>query len=68
MIALGFIASWLTLTATGSAALSALGRIELDNELGPERVSHAERVSHDLCKLELALTETWPATQEGSPL
>jgi hypothetical protein len=51
--------TWLTLTAAGFAALSALGRIELRDDLetdlaslGPERI---------------ALIDTWPAMPGMSP-
>jgi hypothetical protein len=57
MIALGIALTWLTLTAAGFAALSALGRIELGGEdLETDRASR-----------ELALTETWPAMPGVSP-
>ena len=59
MIALSIAMTWLTLTAAGFAALSALGRIELRDDLetdlaslGPERI---------------ALTDTWPAMPGMSP-
>jgi hypothetical protein len=53
MIALSIAMTWLTLTAAGFAALSALGRMEMRNDLetdvaslGPERI---------------ALADMWPA-------
>jgi hypothetical protein len=59
MIALSIAMTWLTLTAAGFAALSALGRIELRDDLetdlaslGPERI---------------ALIDTWPAMPGMSP-
>jgi hypothetical protein len=60
MIALGITLTWLALTAAGFAALSALGRIELSDELEPGRTSHEPDA--------FALTETWPAMPGGSPL
>ena len=57
MIALGIAITWLTLTAAGFAALSALGRIELGDDLATDRSSHG-----------LALSETWPAMPGVSPL
>ncbi len=59
MIALGIAATWLTLTAAGFAALSALGRIEL----GEDR--EAERTSREAG--ELAPSEAWPAMPGVSP-
>jgi hypothetical protein len=60
MIALGITSTWLALTAAGFAALSALGRIELGDEITADRTSREPR--------ELALTETWPAMPGVSPL
>jgi hypothetical protein len=60
MIALSIAMTWLVLTAAGFAALSALGRRELRNDL-----------ETDLDSLEpgaIALTETWPAQPGVSPL
>ena len=39
MIALGITLTWLALTAAGFAALSALGRIELGDDLATDRAS-----------------------------
>ncbi len=60
MIALGITSTSLALTAAGFAALSALGRIELGDDLATDRTSREQR--------ELALTETWPAMPGVSPL
>jgi hypothetical protein len=60
MIVLGITLTWLTLTAAGFAALSALGRIELGDERATDRAS---RTPH-----ELAPTETWPTMPGVSPL
>jgi hypothetical protein len=60
MIALGITLTWLALTAAGFAALSALGRIELGDDLATDRASREQR--------ELTLTETWPAMPGVSPL
>ena len=60
MIALGITSTWLALTAAGFAALSALGRIELGDDVATNRVSREPR--------ELALTDTWPAMPGVSPL
>jgi hypothetical protein len=57
MIALGITSTWLALTAAGFAALSALGRIELDDDLETGRGSR-----------EPEPTETWPAMPGVSPL
>jgi hypothetical protein len=52
--------TWLTLTAAGFAALSALGRIELRDDLETDLASlGSERI---------ALTDTWPAMPGVSPL
>jgi hypothetical protein len=59
MIALGIGLTWLTLTAVGFAALSALGRIELGDDLESERTSGEPH--------ELAPIETWPAMPGVSP-
>ena len=59
MIALSIAMTWLTLTAAGFAALSALGRMELRNDLQTDVASlEPERI---------ALTDTWPAMREVSP-
>ena len=60
MIALGITSTWLALTAAGFAALSALGRIELGDDLATDRASRGQR--------ELALTERWAAMPGVSPL
>jgi hypothetical protein len=60
MIALSIAMTWAALTAAGFVALSALGRIELGDDLEPDRASREPR--------ELALTETWPAMPGVSPL
>jgi hypothetical protein len=53
MIALSIAMTWLTLTAAGFAALSALGRMELRNDLETDKVSfEPERI---------VLTDSWPA-------
>lgn len=59
MIALSIAMTWLTLTAAGFAALSALGRMELldEEETGPA-CPGSERI---------ALTDTWPAMPGWSP-
>jgi hypothetical protein len=60
MIALSIAMTWLTLTAAGFAALSALGRIELRDDLETDLASlGSERI---------ALTDTWPAMPGVSPL
>jgi hypothetical protein len=60
MIALSIAMTWLTLTAAGFAALSALGRMELRDDLETDRASlGSERI---------ALTDTWPAMPGVSPL
>jgi hypothetical protein len=59
MIALGIVATWLALTTAGYAALSAFGRIELDEDLGAERASREAG--------ELTLSEMWPAMSGASP-
>jgi hypothetical protein len=59
MIALGIALTWLTLTVMGFAALSALGRSELGEDLGSERASGEPR--------DLSLSETWPAMPGVSP-
>ncbi|HEY5044713.1 MAG TPA: hypothetical protein VII53_02540 [Solirubrobacteraceae bacterium] len=53
MIALSIAMAWLTLTAAGFAALSALGRMELRKDLETDRVSLAPE--------RLAVLDTWPA-------
>ncbi len=59
MIALSIAMTWLTLTAAGFAALSALGRIELRDDLETDLASlGSERI---------ALTDTWPAMPGMSP-
>jgi hypothetical protein len=60
MIALSIAMIWAALTAGGFAALSALGRMELRNDLETDRASHEP--TH------IALTETWPAMPGVSPL
>ena len=60
MIALGIAVTWLALTVAGFAALSALGRIELGEDLETDRASRGQG--------ELALTEPWPAIPGVSPL
>jgi hypothetical protein len=62
MIALGIGLTWLTLTAVGFAALSALGRIELGEDLESEE---SERTSRE--PQEFAPIETWPAMPGVSP-
>ena len=52
--------TWLALTAVGFAALSALGRIELREDLETERASATSQPR------ELAL-DTWPAMPGVSP-
>jgi len=60
MIALSLAMTWLALTAGGFAALSALGRMELRNDLETDRAAHEpERI---------ALTDAWPAMPGVSPL
>jgi hypothetical protein len=59
MIAFSIAMTWLTLTAAGFVALSALGRIELRKDLETDRVS--------LEPEGLALTDTWPAMPGVSP-
>jgi hypothetical protein len=60
MIAVSIAMTWLTLTAAGFAALSALGRIELRDDLETDLASlGSERI---------ALTDTWPAMPGVSPL
>jgi hypothetical protein len=66
MIALGITSTWLALTAAGFAALSALGRIELGEDLVTDRASREPREPRE--PRELALTETWPAMPGVSPL
>jgi hypothetical protein len=59
MIALSIAMTWLTLTAAGFAALSALGRMELRNDLETDKVSlEPERI---------VLTDMWPAMPGVSP-
>jgi hypothetical protein len=59
MIALSIAMTWLTLTTAGFAALSALGRMELRNDLETDQVSlEPERT---------VLTDRWPALPEVSP-
>ncbi len=59
MIALSIAMTWLTLTAAGFVALSALGRMELRNDLETDRTS--------LQPEGLARTDTWPAMPGVSP-
>ncbi len=59
MIALSIAMTWLTLTAAGFAALSALGRIELRDDLDTDLVS--------LGPERIALIDTWPAMPGMSP-
>jgi hypothetical protein len=60
MIALSIVMTWLTLTAAGFAALSALGRMELRDDLETDLASlGSERI---------ALTDTWPAIPGVAPL
>jgi hypothetical protein len=54
MIALSIAMTWLTLTAAGFAALSALGRMELRNDLETDKVSPLEPER-------IVLTDSWPA-------
>jgi hypothetical protein len=59
MIALSIAMTWLTLTTAGFAALSALGRMELRNDLETDQVSlEPERI---------VLTDRWPALPGVSP-
>jgi hypothetical protein len=52
MIALSIAMTWLTLTAAGFAALSALGRMELRNDLETDEISlEPERI---------VLIDSWP--------
>jgi hypothetical protein len=60
MIALSIAMTWVALTAGGFAALSALGRMELRNDLQTDRASHEPE--------SIALTDTWPAMPGVSPL
>jgi hypothetical protein len=60
MIALGIALTWLALTVAGFAALSALGGIELGEDLEVDRTSREPR--------ELALTDAWPPMPGVSPL
>ena len=60
MIALSIAMTWLTLTAGGFAALSALGRIELRKDHEANRASRSPEG--------IALTDTWPAIPGMSPL
>jgi hypothetical protein len=58
MIAFSIAMIWLTLTAAGFAALSALGRMELRKDLETDRISfEPERI---------AVVDTWPAMPEVS--
>jgi hypothetical protein len=64
MIALSIAMTWLTLTAAGFTAagfvaLSALGRMELRNDLETDRTSREPEG--------LARTDTWPAMPGVSP-
>jgi hypothetical protein len=60
MIALSIGMTWLILTAAGFAALSALGRMELRNDLETDRAS--------LDPVEVTvLADTWPAMPGVSP-
>jgi hypothetical protein len=59
MIALSIATTWLTLTVAGFAALSALGRIELRDDLETTLASpESERIT---------LTDTWPSMPGLSP-
>ena len=60
MIVLSISMTWLILTAAGFAALSALGRMELRNDLETDRASldPTERIT---------LVDTWPAIPGVSP-
>lgn len=60
MIALSIAMTWLTLTAAGFAALSALGRMELRNDLETDRASLEPTEG-------IALADTWPAMPGVSP-
>ena len=60
MIALSIAMIWAALTAGGFAALSALGRMELRNDLETDRATHQPEG--------VALTDTWPAMPGASPL
>ncbi len=59
MIALSIAMTWLTLTATGFAALSVLGRMELRNDLETETDEVSFEVS--LEPKRIVLTDSWPA-------
>jgi len=59
MIALSIAMTWLTLTAAGFAALSALGRIELRDDLETDRPS--------LGPERIALADMWPEMPGASP-
>jgi hypothetical protein len=59
MIVLGIAMTWLVLTAAGFAALSALGRMELRDDLETDRVLLAPEG--------ISLTDTWPAMPGVSP-
>jgi hypothetical protein len=59
MIALSIAMTWLALTAAGFAALSALGRMELRNDLETDRAS--------LEPEGIARTDTWPAMPGVAP-
>ncbi len=59
MIVLSIAMTWLALTAAGFAALSALGRIELRNDLETDRAS--------LDPQGVALADTWPTMPGVAP-
>jgi hypothetical protein len=59
MIALSIAMIWLLLTAVGFAALSALGRMELRNDLETNRVSREPEG--------VTLADAWPAMPGVSP-
>jgi hypothetical protein len=61
MITLSIAMTWLTLTAAGFAALSALGRMELRNDLETDKVSPLEPER-------IVLTDSWPAMPRVSRL
>jgi hypothetical protein len=60
MIALSIALTWLILTAGGFAALSALSRRQLREDLEIDRTSPDPGA--------IALTDTWPARPGVSPL
>jgi len=64
MIALSIAMTWLTLTAAGFAALSALGRMELRNDLETDEVSFEVSLAPE----RVVLADSWPAMPGVSPL